>query len=100
MSYRDAELRIDHARHHFFARAALAADEHRRVSVRHLLDGHLHIFHLRTRAEQHGKFILAAHLVANCRRRRGWFSFQYPRHPGVQFFQVHRLYEKIFSSGT
>ena len=40
-----AGLRVDHARDNFFARAAFAADQHRRRGVGHLLDGVLHFFH-------------------------------------------------------
>ena len=42
-----AGLRIDHARNNFLAGATLAANQHRRRGIGHLLDGVLHLFHLR-----------------------------------------------------
>src|SRR3954470_5528823 len=48
-------LRINHARDHLLAGAALAANEHGGIGVGHFFDGELDVLHLRAGAEQHGK---------------------------------------------
>src|SRR5207248_3768753 len=55
---------MNHSRHYFFARAALAAHQHGDVGIGHLLDGGFYFFHLWAGTEEHGKIALPPHLLA------------------------------------
>ena len=87
---------IHHARDDFFTGTTFTADKHDDIGISHLLHRHLHFFHLRTGAEEHGEIALTTYLVAQLRNFVNLaLALENTRHALVEIFGFERLADVI-----
>jgi len=84
---------VNHARNHFLAGSAFAANQDRGGGIGDLLDGGFHLHHSGAGAEQHGKVAAPPHLFAKL-----MLVLKYFGKANIQFSYIHGFAEVIVST--